>query len=542
MDANLKKYVQLYKPVLGKLDNLIDRIREISVDESYKELEAMRDAANQNFEKLSKIKVSIGISDYFFLWSSLVKFAKSVDEVVRLVKSRFGKQMKTFVTQSTMGHLIREEHQLVDMNARASTRSHLILAELQDIFADAILQLLNDEVLKLQAEFRVDPLTADLYVDVMNRLLKRYAEDRRFDMTNLVSRLVEEDKKWILQRGVSAVKTNPEIPLTNFGLTPLSASRPLTELAEVLRVGPKDVASIEKLSSCLNKQGIDLVVIYKVIEYPIEYDIFGLLSKSIDKNAGITEALINQFKTLTISDTKSKWCFNIKFYKTNGEKAVVLRCTSDKYSPMSLFLGGPTHLFKTSLQNLYDQDKDPKRDNYNLKAIRAAKDSMFLDVAFKVDEVPAVDIMVGDVINSLFLEISSEFVKKLPKTYPKDISMLRELFANEKYKEIAKKTLTHKFHEFFQKNTYDVAAYLGEAQMTFLFQLVYFERSFFTELVDAFNNYISGMQPEDENLNALKTKFERVVVSILEKLISQDSNIFIDVMRKVSLSKLSLIK
>lgn len=542
MDSNLTKYIQLYKPILEKVNELIDRIREISIDESYKELETLRDSATADYEKLGKLKVSIGISDYFFTWSRLSRLPNTISTIIRTVKNRFGRQMNTFVTQSTMGHLVREEQQLVDMNSKATTKGGIILNELRNLFAAAIVQILDDDVKKIQTEFRVDPLTVDLYVDIMNIMLERYTNARQFDMVSAVKSLIDEDKKWILQRGMAVSKTSPDIPMTNFGLVPLSTARLLPDLAETLQVTSNDAASIEKLSKALNKKNIDLVVINKIIEYPIEYDIFGLLSKSIDKNVGINKDLIDRFKTLTISDTKMKWNFDIKFYKTDGEKAVVLLCTSDKYSTLSLFLGGPAYLFKTDLLNLYNVDKDPKRDNYNYKAIDIAKNNMFLDVEFKVAEVPSVDIMVGDIINSIFLEISKEFVKKLPKSYPKDTSILRELFVSEKYRDIAKRELTSKFHEFFRKNMYEISAYLGEAQMTFLFQMAHFERSFFKELGDAFTDYISEIQIEDENLKVLNESFERTVVGILRKLISQDSNIFIDVMRKINLSKLSLIK
>ena len=543
MEPLIAEYLKNSAPFIEKAAALKISIERITTDESFDEFKEKIAISAEIYKKLQNFKIEVDISKYFLFWSRIQYFGMKNAEIMEIIDEKFGKDMKTFVTQTTVGEILHEERQLLDCFTKFVQRNAPILLQIRKMLAEAIVSM-DFEAAAIQKEFRIEPITTDLYVEIMNQLLSKYAAERRFDLTHKIMSLVESDKNWILERGERKIK--PVMQFSCFGLIPIGRGRPLEDLAEILRVDKKNLGSIEKLAKCLNSQQVDLIIINKVIEFPIEYDIFGLIGKQLDKNAGISEKSINEFKTVSILDDKNKWDFNVKLYPSKGEKVVVIGRTSDKFSAMTVYFGGPAYLFKTACRELIlfaEGKANLKRDHHAEKTIRLAKNHMFLEVSYDIEENINIDFGIKNVINDLFLEIADAFSKKLPKKYPADNSALRDIFVQENFKNIINRVITMRFHEYFRKNTYDINVdkiNMGEVYMTFLFHLEFLERAFFKEIGDRFNEFIN--LENTEKLGVFKQKFEEIVINILEKLITLESNIFLEVHRKIKFLKLSLTK
>ncbi len=549
MEPLIAEYVANYKPFIDRVLKLSETLSKVTTDTSYEELSEEISLLCGLFEKIRKFKVEVGISGYFLFWAQMQYFQDKVKAILEIIEANFGKDMKTFVTQTTVGEILREEHRLVETATKATSRNTPILEKLCSMISDAIILLMDPEgsLEAIQKEFRVEPQVVDLYITIMNKLLLKYTEERQFALTNKIMNFISEDKHWVLSRGIPREKITNDMPCSTFGLISLSAGRELAELQPILQIEAKHLASIEKLAKWLNSQGTDLIIINRIVEYPVEYNIYGLLNKSVDKNQGITEKYIDDFKTVTISDSRYKWNFSIKLHAAKAsEKVLVLCATSSKFSIMSIYMGGPPYLFKSSVEELYSYiagKQSTHRQNYNHKIIELAKENMFLDVKFHIDEADNTDYGIKTIINDLYLDIYSAFIKKLPKRYPSEVSQLRAIFVQEEFKSLIDSNLTAKFHLFFRKNLYDVnidKVHVGEVYMTFIFHLEYIKRAFYKELGDKFTQSISTMTPDDESISAITKKFEVAIIQILEKLISQDSNIFREISRKVRFLKLEL--
>lgn len=545
MEPNVNGFIKNYKPFVTKLESLTEIIRHVAMDENFTRLENLVSDITTNYAKISNYRIEIDIPGYFIFWSQISRLELQIQTVMDLIANTFSQNMTTFVTKSTVGHVLKEEHQLVSLWKKASNQNAIIVDTLRGLISDSIVAVMGDlKISDLQSLFRIDTIVVDLYVELMNKLLLKCTTEGKQDLVGEILQTINSDKSWIIERGIPVEKTSFEIPMTNFGLVPLHHGVELHELK--LNELTKKSKTIPLLGKELNKKGIDLILINKIIEYPIEYSISELISKFVNKNTGVSTKVINEFKTISMTDEIHKWNFSIESIKAaKSTKVIVLQCTSDKYSLMSTMLGGSPVLAQIEMQELYDYiagTPSLKRDAYNSKVMEATKATMFLDTKFR-DEDSAFEIDTTNIINTIFLELSREFKRNLPAKFPEDQSKLRELFVGRRFVDLVHGSVTNLFHDFFKKNMYSVnidKIHLGEAYMTFLFQLAYFERSFYKELGDKFNDFLILLNPKNENLEFFKNQFELTVVNILKKLITKDSNIFLAIYKKLQFTKLSI--
>jgi hypothetical protein len=513
------EYMREYESLVAKTKELENHMRHVSTESEISEaMTKLVDTFCLNINELRDLKQK-NISEYFETYSKIQLLKAAAKNIMSFMDLNFNKSMKTFVSQTTLSDLLREEHQLIDMFTKTSARAAGLEIEVAAAFTAEIVEMCGEDVAELQKTFRSMPQSVALYKSVMNALIRKFNKENKHNISNTIITLVDSDKEWILTR--DREKSVAEIPMTGFGLIPLHPSKPLSEVSHMLEL---EADSIDKLASELNSQDLELIVINRVINFPVEYNSFNILNKKVENLEGVNKKMVDEYRTITIENNKFNWNFNIDHYAAIGQQVVVLVRTSDKYAIMSTFVGGSKKLYKSTVEKLYNfikKQQPQKRSSYNEKIIEKAKKSMFLDVRFQIDENFGRSFDLRPTINDIYMSLVESFGTNFSQKIASNKSDLREHFVNLKYKKIFDDALTLQFHEHFKKNLFEINNDLiGEVFTTFQYQLQAVSRSFYKELGDKFNFVKSN------DANEIKDLFATIVMKLLNKLVGGETNLF----------------
>ena len=465
----LDEYIDEYKGLISQTRELENNMRNV-VTES--ELSTAMTKLVDNFCLVIKVlqeSSQKNISEYFDTFSKVQELKAAARSIMKFMDVNFNKSMKTFVSQTTLSEMLREELQLIDLYTKTTTKAAGLEIALISEFTKRIMEICGDDVENLQKVFRKLPTSVLLYKSVMNALISKFNREGKHIISNQIVAIVDSDKEWILTRDKKPIKS--ELPMSSFGLIPLHPCKPISEVAQMLEL---KADSIKDLASKLNADGLELIVINRVINFPVEYNSFYLLNKKVENLEGVNKKMIDDYRTITIEKNKNKWNFDIDHFASIGQQVVVLVRTSEKYAIMSTFIGGSKKLYKNSIHKLYNFLKRPpqKRSCYNEKVIEKAKEHMFLDVRYSIDENHGRNFDLRPTINDIYMSVVEQFSIGFSDKIASSKSDLREHFVNIKYKKIFDEVLTLQFHEHFRKNLYEINNNLmGEVFATFQFQL-----------------------------------------------------------------------
>lgn len=467
------------------------------------------------------------------------EYLLELDRVKEYLQDKYKREnLKTFVSTMTSNDFYKAQEAFI-AKARAAAD---VQQQAKFAFIDAV--SIQASPSDLQKRFRELPLSFELYISLVQRVLGSYAHDpiKRAELADQI----EQDKDWILGATTGKVHHTVNPPLNTHGLVPCSDPMTIEEVCKAFGI-PK-TTSMEKLSKALK---VDVFVQHRVIKNPILYNVMDLYGERVNAVAGPNPAMIKQMSTLRYAPQEKaafRWRFDTESWTAPGnEKVLILNAvTPTLYKVMApLFAKKPMLVFKTSVPFMYTDKVKSRRWMYNTQVIDRAMPHLFtpakFDVKLKEQQFEMVDTKY--LINRIYMEIDRKY-DELARRKVATFKDLRHLFTNEAYTEIYSSICREEFHNYFRKNLYLInidKVDVGEVYTSFIFYLQHYERNFSKELYDQYNTLIKKLKLEDI-ASMDKKAFLAVVEATLKKFITPESNIYKNTHLKLYFQKLSLVE
>jgi len=375
--------------------------------------------------------------------------------------------------------------------------------------------------------------------------------------------------------------------LKTFGLTAHEESSDLSVIFKKYLSSDTNLKTLQNLAKDarntnghLKKAGVCVVILNRVLKKPIEFNFWALIDQKIanpylqSSDMGITQNTIDQFNTIQFKELKSgkKWDFSIDTYGSiDSEYFIVLEnLNNELYRTMGIYNemyvndknGGGIKEVKIHKDKITEFINYVKKkgvlptktriSEYNLIQEKKVLTNMFLPIKFDIREIK----LKTQIIESHLLRhfILSKLQKQFDEIFKKEFKNgdkiktyknIAELIHNKKFIDIFDGILIEQYDIYAIKNkNNDNAFKFSETMSTFL--AVLFSMNIdFRRLIHDF--YIST-HIDVKILSAtnkikhdeLFDVFTEIVKKVLKKIISNERNIYQEILYKNDLLNLSL--
>jgi hypothetical protein len=397
----------------------------------------------------------------------------------------------------------------------------------------------------------------------------------------------------------SLYKNNPRI--STFGLIPTGESKSLAQLTK--EIFGQSISKISGLSTVSKTNGVCVVLLNNVIRHPIEFSLWKLsdweqAKKFIqDENAGLNKKIIDRFTTIMFKDIpKQKWDFGSDFYgNINSQDFIVLeKLGDDTYRHLSIYtdnrlpgqmedsqehVGGSSmriggcdqvinaDVFGGKLKQKIDRNKIAELIKYVSKGVSRGSrigeynkiqekkivKNMFLPIYHDIDSIS----LNSQIIDSKYLRhmihvqlrdtcsaiIKTDFKKGASVKNIKDIG---QILHNERLSDVFSGLIIEQYYIYTFKNKKNISAFShAETFKTLLAQLQLLNRDFVRNIHDIFRSVEIDVKIFDEETTnkvaSIMKIIETVMCATLDKIISNESNIYQSLIYKTSLLNLSVV-
>lgn len=249
-------------------------------------------------------------------------------------------------------------------------------------------------ITRIRKVFHDNLHSVHLYSYVVQKMIDHLYTVNRQMMFKIMN-FIEEDKDIMIGEQVNSEFKHNKIllknpPLRRFGLLPVTDSMELSELLPIILKNEghanKKINKIKELESLANKLKIGFIVLYHVVNNPVEYTI-----REIDKNAqnkifGVNSKTIDRFKTI-IEHGPAKYKFDEEIINESADKFYVIESIDGKtFRCLTPFFKTVDYgLSKFRVENIinYINNKLPSRAaNYHAMELSSAVKNMFLSRPF----------------------------------------------------------------------------------------------------------------------------------------------------------------
>jgi hypothetical protein len=356
--------------------------------------------------------------------------------------------------------------------------------------------------------------------------------------------------------------------IKNFGLINTSELLTLKEISNLLF--HKDVSTMKDLTNICKEKEYDVVLIKKILNRGISYNILPLLDYSESKafeqhhsqDDGISEEILDRYKTIEyISDSFIKWEIEYKYVYENKENKFALileELHPNKYCILSNKLEpskeNRVHFVRKSnarefLQFVKSQNYNPTRvNNYNEIINEKIINNMFLYVKPDVDSLKVKSQIIDPkyLRNEIYVLILVKFKKLFEKKVVKNIYEFSTIVHNEELGKIFSQVIMNEYYKYLFKNavvyeTENIS--MSEIYSSFLFVINIYERDFKKKIHDTFLNKIPKKEIFSDSKKDVRLVelFEQLLNEVLHSIITNENNIFQTIIYKLYLFKLSLL-
>lgn len=345
----------------------------------------------------------------------------------------------------------------------------------------------------------------------------------------------------------------------------------------------KNIQDIEKdahsKNGYLKKLDVCVVIINRVIKNPIEFNLWRLIDRKIahsyaqSPNMGITQNTIDQFNTIQFKELKGtkKWNFNIdKYGSIDSEYFIILEnLNNELYRVMSIYNEIYEHktegsrkevkIHKNKITEFIDYVKNKgeiptktRITEYNLIREKEILKNLFLPIKFNVNDIKLKSQIVEShllrhfILTNLQKQFDEIFKKEYKngnkiKTY-KDIS---DLVHNKKFIDIFDSILIEQYHIYAIKNENNNNDFnFSESMSTFLTVLFNMNTEFRRLIHDTYISTNIDMKillaTDKIKHDELFDIFTEIVKNVLVKIISDERNIYQEILYKNGLLNLRL--
>lgn len=433
--------------------------------------------------------------------------------------------------------------------------------------------------------------SVSLYAFIMQKTIMNCLEST-VDVCDYILDKVETVKNAVILHNKKIKSGNHQLFQSNahlktFGLTAYDKSSTLDIIFKKYlssNVNFKNIQDLEKdarsTNSYLKKLDICVIIINRVIKNPIEFNLWTLIDRKIahsyiqSPNMGITQKTIDKFNTIQFKELKGakKWNFNIdKYGSIDSEYFIVLEnLNNELYRVMSIY--NEIYEYKTIknsrkevkihknkimefinyVKNKGDIPTKTRITEYNLMQEKKILKNLFLPIKFNINEIKLKSQIIEShllrhfILTNLQKQFDEIFKKEYKngnkiKTY-KDIA---ELIHNKKFIDIFDSILIEQYNIYAIKNNDDKNDFnFSESMSTFLTVLFNMNTEFRRLIHDTYistNINIKILSETDKiKHDELFDIFTEIVKNVLVKIISDERNIYQEILYKNDLLNLRL--
>ena len=440
-----------------------------------------------------------------------------------------------------------------------------------------IVEILNETI-------KLYPFAINLYAFIMQKILHSCIPLGN-DVCNTIINNIELIKNFILLESIKVnlnnktiVKSNPHIK--TFGLTPSGSLKPLSKLVLEIDNNIKDCKLESNLGTLAKSKDVCVILVNRIISKPLEFSLWSLIDWNVSKSfiqgefAGVNKTIIDRFRTIMFIDIKKqqKWDFSINYYgDINADYLIIIeKLATDAYRLLHIYnresdfykkTGGGTYetkIHKTNLTSFIEYVKNngitpmsTRISEYHKIQERKILENMFLPIKFNMAGIN----MSSQIVDSKYLryelhtKLTNEFTEIIKKEY-KDGTLIKTnkdigvIIHHKNLYTIFNSIIIEQYDIYTFKNKENVSPFpFSETIKTFLAKLSLLNRSFIRGVHGKFTEIDIDQSIFSDNISKkiyLNKLFNDIITPVLEKLISNESNVYQSLIYKNSLLKLSV--
>jgi hypothetical protein len=582
---DISKYTTDIQIKKANIDLSIDIDQEL--DDMHKTLETLHklDAKSMNLELAYKIWHLISLTVY--------KIDYIIDELNELSSNiRITAEMSdTHIT--LIGNLFNNITNIYNKHQKDATTLDTEIIDTLSKNSDMNLKNSNQNA-DLIKEY---PFAISLFAYIMQKTL-----DANPSQSDKISIIVENVKDYILttdfvkRTSKSSAKSkkppsklysqNPHIK--TFGLTPYGPAKSLSDLSGDIfpSSGKPDKLSVSKLSAMAKSKNVCIVMMNRVTRKPIEFSLWKLMDWKYAKpflqgafaDGGINKTIVDRFETIYFTQDNSttikplKWNFEIAYYgdlDKSSEFIVLENMGSGLYRLLTLYIDSTSNYNGGGkLDTKIPRDKIPefieyvrakgvingetRSSKYHRIQEREIMKNIFLPIKFNIEGIN----LGSQIVDSKFLrnELYIRLVKRchgiIEKEYKnaekiKTHKDLGQIIHDKELSDIFNSIIVEQYDLYTFKKKENVSNFaFSETLKTFLSQLHLLNRDFIRNMHDNFvaTRIDNKIFEDNRTKNIFARKLcEDIIKTTLEKMISNESNIYQGLIYKTSLLKLSVV-
>jgi hypothetical protein len=595
----INKLEKLYSDIT-KYSSEIDKFNSYEIDacmsisDELTEISSILQNINKILKSVEKITDFNSIEQLFVLWHFINLVVYKIDTILKEldnISRSDSKQLTYEITDSQMESICKLYNNITVLYNKYNTSTVKLDIDIMEILENVIqthdkfsnisiiqnIHLFTDSVKKY-------PFSINLYAFIIQKILLKCIPMGE-SVCNSIIDTVESVKDFIMLESSkyklntkTTHKTNPHIK--TFGLTPNRQSSNLSDLSkELFGKSTKTDSGLELIAK---SQKICIVISHRIINKPLEFNLWNLIDWKHAKpflqniNAGINKKMIDRFNTLTFVNTvkHQKWNFEIKYYgKIDSEYFTVIEKLGDdvyrllniydRESDMYMISGGGIHKTKIHKAHIaefieYVKNRGIINDNtrvsiyHNIQERKILK-NLFLPIKFNTQSIN----MQSQIVDSKYLRHElrtkltdgfNEIIKKEYKsgTLIKNTKDIGKIIHHSNMSNIFNSIIIEQYDIYTFKNKENVSTFaFSETLKTFLSTLSLLNRNFIRGLHGKFTSYsLERTIFSEDNVTKklyLDKMFTEIIVPVLDKLISNESNVYQSLIYKNSLLNLSVV-
>jgi hypothetical protein len=542
--------------------------------------------ANNHMEKQTN-ETRVGVDYYLGIYDSITRTSLLLDIIKMLLcKIVDTKDSGLYITQSNEALNLKYYNRTnlflaklrSDYFSRDNEYEELCINELHRILYKAYKSKKDNLLLEFDKILCLDYFYSNYVIyRITNMILDSIEpkEQHAFMLINKIEKYKNIYLNYILELSYEELK--PEKPDTqnnpyykSFSLMECLNPRPIENICQIVYGTP--CTNIAK--KCEENQH-DLILVKSMQKNGVEFSTKQLFENDVDSASddittqnGINRELIKKYKTIKYSNEKNDWNMGYEYlYKSDSNKFVLVikQVTNSKYTVLhTLFTPNVYALRKNSIRPFIDFvcDQDPKLKfdskpsftrvhAYNKVMNNTIANNMFLCAKPNVEKLKIKSQIVDPkyLRNEIYIRIINLFKKNYNTKEINSLYSMSELVHREEYYEAFSNVIINNLMDYINSNQSAYMEYniIPEVYTSFLSTLFWYQRDFNKNMHDKFIEIMEGHNDDLYELNdfekdkALLEIFDSMVTNALNKVITNDNNMYSILLYKLYLFRISLI-
>jgi hypothetical protein len=581
------------KSLCENISEHIEKIRTLKINIcANNSIDNFLEQKNKNVSILEKLIDEIRANDIqnldfcegvFHIWHLIESILDMVNITVSILDNKI--KINTIELTSTKINTITNAYGNIEASYNSFNKKYIVIDK---IILKKLNEMLNksDSITKENAIHKVNAFTKHvkkyiyavaLYVILIQTIMdysSKYGDIIRDQIINTIEEvkdfiLVEKCKKPVHK---SLYKYNPR--LSTFGLVPTYESKSLSILTK--DIFGKSIRKPSGLDSIAKSNKICILVLNSVVRHPIEFSMWKLnewqYAKEFiqDEKRGLNKKIIDRFNTIKFNEeTDQKWDFGSSIYgDINSQEFIVMeKLGDDIYRVLSIYTDNGEYSNGGRLKKKINRNKIAELINYvvngNSCATRVGEynkiqeekivKKMFLPIYHDIENINLTSQIIDSKFlrHSIYVRLTKEYLDIVKTKFKKgaDINNIKDIgkiIHDENLADIFSSLIVEQYYIYTFKNKKNVSTFSNaEIFKTLLSQLRLLTRDFVRTIHDIFSNLDIDIKifedtPHNKN-NAVQAIINDLICNTLEKIITNEANIYQSLIYKTSLLNLSLV-